>query len=576
MKKIILLFVCLICINVYAANIRINDSLQTMVCAANTFITSENSFGVQYSYNDYTKYAVKKQGMFFLRTELGFVPSLSIGYGGTTQFYLAAGLGLEGLIDMLDGPGISDRRISLGTRLGGPIGTKWGWGIDLGGGLAEGCWIMSLDIDGAHWRKGDYHSDFYASFVLSYKNWDYILGLEFADGDWADIPARLGVGYNFRSKKYWTYREEKEIEERERYRLSYSPQSATTTPVGSPCTNHFKAGVYNESSLKERINNENDGIVGIYEDFYSGGYKLGVIKHGNSYRIIYMSGQRSKCWEFGHVIAELRPSATNGLFKATWYRPDFSTTNDCIVMFDGVTMVVSLPSDKMTFIKMYPQQSSPNTSTKEPQSWSGTGWALGNGYVVTNNHVAEGARTITIKGIDGDLNTGYSAEVVATDKTNDIAVLKIKDSRFNGFGAIPYAVSSRIAEKGEGVFVLGYPMTQVLGNEVKYTAGEINSITGFQGDVATYQISAPVTHGNSGGPMFDNKGNVIGIVNSGITDKEIAENVGYAIKISYLKTLIESAGLNITLPSNNTISSLSKQEKIKKVERFVYYIECSK
>ena len=174
------------------------------------------------------------------------------------------------------------------------------------------------------------------------------------------------------------------------------------------------------------------------------------------------------------------------------------------------------------------------------------------------------------------MNTGYSVEVVATDKTNDIAVLKITDHRFKGFGTIPYAVSSRIADKGEGVFVLGYPMTQVLGNEVKYTAGEINSRTGFQGDVATYQISAPVTHGNSGGPMFDNRGNVIGIVNSGITDKEIAENVGYAIKISYLKILIESAGLNITLPQNNTIANLSKQEKIKKVEKFVYYIECSK
>ncbi len=212
----------------------------------------------------------------------------------------------------------------------------------------------------------------------------------------------------------------------------------------------------------------------------------------------------------------------------------------------------------------------------EVTEWSGTGWAIESGYIVTNYHVVDGARTISIKGIGGDLNTGYSAEVAATDKTNDIAVLKITDSRFKGFGTIPYAVSSRIADKGEGIFVLGYPMTQVLGNEIKYTAGEINSRTGFQGDVATYQISAPVTHGNSGGPMFDNRGNVIGIVNSGITDKEIAENVGYAIKTSYLKILVESAGLNITLPQNNTIANLSKQQIIKKVEKFVYYIECSK
>lgn len=565
MKKFILLFVSLICTNVFAANKNISDSLQLLENSVGQIIASENSFGLQYSNTQYTKYAVKKQGMLFLRTELGFVPSLSIGYGGTTQVFLNAGIGMVGIFTGFD----NDRRVSLGMRFGGPIGTKWGWGIALGGGMADKVAVFYEPERVTEYKTFGY---FYASAVVSYKNWDFIMSYEGG----VDIPANMGVGYNFRSKKYWTYREEKEREETERYRLNYSPQRVTTTPVSSPCTSHKKAEVYNESSLKERINDENDGIVGIYEDFYSGGYKLGVIKHGNSYRIIYMSGQRSKCWEFGHVMAELRPSATNGLFKATWYRPDFSATNDCIVMFDGVTMVVSLPSDKMTFIKMYPQQSSSNTSTKEPQSWSGTGWALGNGYVVTNNHVVEGARTITIKGIDGDLNTGYSAEVVATDKTNDIAVLKIKDSRFYGFGTIPYAISSRIAEKGEGIFVLGYPMTQVLGNEVKYTAGEINSLTGFQGDVATYQISAPVTHGNSGGPMFDSKGNVIGIVNSGITDKEIAENVGYAIKISYLKILIESAGLNVALPSNNTISSLSKQEKIKKVERFVYFIECGK
>ena len=76
--------------------------------------------------------------------------------------------------------------------------------------------------------------------------------------------------------------------------------------------------------------------------------------------------------------------------------------------------------------------------------------------------------------------------------------------------------------------------------------------------------------------MFDGKGNVIGIVNSGITYKELAENVGYAIKISYLKNLIESDGLNIKLPSNNTISTLPLTEKVKRLKNFVFYIEYSK
>ena len=76
--------------------------------------------------------------------------------------------------------------------------------------------------------------------------------------------------------------------------------------------------------------------------------------------------------------------------------------------------------------------------------------------------------------------------------------------------------------------------------------------------------------------MFDGKGNVIGIVNSGITYKELAENVGYAIKISYLKNLIESDGLNIKLPSNNTISTLPLTEKVKRLKNFVFYIEYCK
>lgn len=209
----------------------------------------------------------------------------------------------------------------------------------------------------------------------------------------------------------------------------------------------------------------------------------------------------------------------------------------------------------------------------QPSSWSGTGWAIGSNYIVTNNHVTDGARTIKIRGVGGDGNASYTAKVVATDKVNDLAVLKIDDYRFSGFGSIPYAVKSNMAEVGEDVFVLGYPLTQYMGDEIKLTNGIISSRTGYQGDVANYQISAPIQPGNSGGPMFDSKGNVIGIVVAGVPG---AENVGYAIKISYLKILIESAGLNITFPTNNTVATLSLAEQVKRVKKFVFYIECSK
>lgn len=232
-------------------------------------------------------------------------------------------------------------------------------------------------------------------------------------------------------------------------------------------------------------------------------------------------------------------------------------------------------NDNYSLIKEYPTSSMYNSkpSKQEKDLWTGSGFALGNCYVVTNQHVIDEAKTISIKGINGDLNSGYSADIVAVDKTNDIAVLKINDTRFGTFGAIPYSVNSRMADVGEEVFVLGYPLTQALGNEIKLTNGIVSSRTGYQGDIATYQISAPVQPGNSGGPMFDSKGNVIGIVVAGVPG---AENVGYAIKTSYLSILNESASLNILFPSNNSISSLSLSDKVKRVKDFVFYIECSK
>lgn len=208
----------------------------------------------------------------------------------------------------------------------------------------------------------------------------------------------------------------------------------------------------------------------------------------------------------------------------------------------------------------------------KPTEWTGTGFALNGDYIVTNYHVVEDARSIIVKGIKGDFNTVYTAEVAATDKYNDIAVLKVSDTKFTGFGTIPYKIKTSIADVGEDIFVLGYPLTTTMGDEIKLTTGVVSSRTGFQGDVALYQISAPVQPGNSGGPLFDGKGNLIGIVSAKHTG---AENVGYAIKASYLMNLVESSITGNIMPANNTISTLPLTGKVKNVKSFVFLIECS-
>ena len=167
-----------------------------------------------------------------------------------------------------------------------------------------------------------------------------------------------------------------------------------------------------------------------------------------------------------------------------------------------------------------------------------------------------------ILGINGDFSTEYNATLIASDKNNDIAIIKIDDSKFNGFTNIPYKILTNTSEVGEEVFVLGYPLTATMGDEIKLTTGIISSKTGFQGDIALYQISAPIQPGNSGGPLFDNQGNVIGIVSAKHTG---TENVGYAIKTTYLKILTESINQQIALPINNQISNLNLINKVKTV-----------
>ena len=151
---------------------------------------------------------------------------------------------------------------------------------------------------------------------------------------------------------------------------------------------------------------------------------------------------------------------------------------------------------KCSFIKTYPTPEMYANSQKQDKSqesfnqWSGTGFALKDGYIVTNYHVIEGANSITIQGVNGNFNIQYNTSIVGTDKINDLALLKVTDPTFKGFGIIPYSISSAISEVGEEIFVLGYPLTSTMGDEIKLTTGVISSKTGFQGDIALYRLLA--------------------------------------------------------------------------------------
>ena len=214
------------------------------------------------------------------------------------------------------------------------------------------------------------------------------------------------------------------------------------------------------------------------------------------------------------------------------------------------------------------------TNQLRAEEWSGTGFALKAGYVVTNYRIVEGASTILVKGVQGNFQIGYKAKVVATDKINDIAIIKITDQRFQGVGTIPYTVTKFMPDLGAYVWTLGYPLTEAKGNEIKFTDGNVYSHNGFNGELRLYQISIPLQLGNGGGPLFDGDGNITGIISSS-GSYENSQDLNDAIKASYLYNLVEKELSTSIFPQGRMMRGQPLTQKINLAKKFVYMVVCS-
>lgn len=300
-------------------------------------------------------------------------------------------------------------------------------------------------------------------------------------------------------------------------------------------------------------------------------YECFLKEYNGKYYLVNTNKTKYSRWDgAGIVKAILTPTAAPDVFTCEYFDVYRVKQKGTAGFGQGFLKFFLEDNENPTYLKTWP--SGQQSVTPRINSWSGTGFALKNGYIVTNYHVIENANSITVKGVKGDFNKSFHASVVASDRFNDLAIIKITDNTFSGFGQIPYTISSSTSDVGEEVYVLGYPLTSTMGDEIKLTTGVVSSKTGFQGDVALYQISAPIQPGNSGGPLFDRKGNIIGIVSAKHSG---AENVGYAIKSSYLRNLIESSLNTSIIPTANTVSTLPLTGKVRAEKNFVFYIECT-
>lgn len=207
------------------------------------------------------------------------------------------------------------------------------------------------------------------------------------------------------------------------------------------------------------------------------------------------------------------------------------------------------------------------TSNTNPGKYRGTGFAISsNGYIITDYHVVNNADSVSVQNAVGK---SYSAKVIYAEPATDIAVLEITDPSFKTLGVIPYTFKKPESDIGENVFTIGYPReTMVLG------AGYLAASSGFSGDSTAYQVSIPVDFGNSGGPLVDNKGNIIGIVNAKQTR---TQGAAFAVKSGYLLKAIsdipaDSLKKPLNLNNRNVLGGLNRAQQYKKMQNCVFMI----
>ena len=197
----------------------------------------------------------------------------------------------------------------------------------------------------------------------------------------------------------------------------------------------------------------------------------------------------------------------------------------------------------------------------------GTGFIIDvKGYLVTNAHVITGAKNIAVQNSKGE----YLAKVVYTDLQKDIAILKIEDEAFKPFISIPYSVSRSSADLADAIFTLGYPR-----NEIVYGQGYLSAKTGFNGDTLSCQIEISANRGNSGSPILNKNGEIIGILNGRQTN---TEGFAFAIQGKHIYKVLDDLKKDTTyqrvkLTSKSSIAGLDRTQQVKKVEDYIFMVK---
>lgn len=242
--------------------------------------------------------------------------------------------------------------------------------------------------------------------------------------------------------------------------------------------------------------------------------------------------------------------------------------SDCRALFERGQIALAVPDE--TEIEVQPERSAERGTTLVS---TGTGFYVSDrGHVLTNNHVVEGCNRTTIQPMGA---SAVDADVISTNEDVDLALLNAP--------VVPHARAAFRAERsvrqGEEVVVFGFPLHGMLSSQGNLTNGLVTALSGFYDDLRVMQVSAPIQPGNSGGPVMDRGGNVVGVIVSGADSqffmaegRDLPQNVNFAIRDSLARSFLDTNNVDYELA--RTERTLSVADIGEQAQDFTVLIRC--